>query len=175
MAMIYCSQCGKQISDLAPVCPQCGAPQQVAPQYQNPVQPIYMVQPVKPKIPGRGFAITSMVLGIIGVYYAFGSVITSIMTPLIERVSKAKTYFYDESGDLVYGHNDTFEAVTDSILTTSVLMMIIFTFILGALALIFGVASHNRGCKLKKKTAGIAMGIITLIVTLICAVICMVI
>lgn len=51
MALVYCTNCGKKVSDTAPVCPHCGAanlfvkngntpPQQVpAPGYQMPMQP----------------------------------------------------------------------------------------------------------------------------------------
>ena len=31
MAMVYCRGCAKQIHETAIACPQCGAPQQVAP------------------------------------------------------------------------------------------------------------------------------------------------
>ncbi|MBQ6884722.1 MAG: zinc ribbon domain-containing protein [Clostridia bacterium] len=49
MALINCIECGKEISDKAKSCPHCG-------------------MPLKKK--GRGFAIASLVLGIIGCVYS---------------------------------------------------------------------------------------------------------
>ena len=157
MAMIYCSQCGKQISDLAPVCPQCGAPQQVAPQYQQPIQPIYVVQPVKPKIPGRGFSITSLVLGIIAIYFA--------VYYLIFWILMFTTDFF---------HTNILHSWSNVVIA-SILPFFFYSFVLGALALIFGIASHNRGCKLKKKTAGIVMGTISIAIALFLTIISLIV
>ncbi|MBQ9769076.1 MAG: zinc ribbon domain-containing protein, partial [Clostridia bacterium] len=49
MALVYCKECGREVSDKAKFCPQCG---------------------FTFKIKGRGFAITSMVLGIIAFTYS---------------------------------------------------------------------------------------------------------
>lgn len=35
MALVHCRECGEKISDQAPSCPKCGAPQQQAPQKTN--------------------------------------------------------------------------------------------------------------------------------------------
>lgn len=57
MALITCYECGKQISDLAPACPYCGAPavvqQQTAQHFQQPMaQPFQQqaAQPFQPQI-----------------------------------------------------------------------------------------------------------------------------
>lgn len=57
MALITCSECGKQISDAAPACPHCGAPaavrQQAAQPVQQPMTQPYqqqMSQPYQPQI-----------------------------------------------------------------------------------------------------------------------------
>lgn len=50
MALINCRECGKEISDMAKVCPHCGVPL---------------------KKPGKGFAVASLVLGIVSIVYSF--------------------------------------------------------------------------------------------------------
>ncbi len=73
--MAFCQNCGTQLSDGASFCANCGTAVATASQptvNQTVVQPIAQpVVMVKPKIPGRGFGISSMVLGIIGVVYGF--------------------------------------------------------------------------------------------------------
>ena len=59
--MAFCRQCGTEIPNEAAFCNNCGAP-------VNAVPPLIYV---KPKVPGRGFGISSMVLGIIGLVYSF--------------------------------------------------------------------------------------------------------
>lgn len=38
MALIMCTECKKEISDKAPICPHCGMPQQLGPTHQEHVQ-----------------------------------------------------------------------------------------------------------------------------------------
>lgn len=59
MAMIQCPECGKDISDNAVSCPSCG------------YQLINTNTQYKKIIPGRGFGISSMVMGILGALYGF--------------------------------------------------------------------------------------------------------
>jgi len=89
---MFCPNCGKQNEDSARFCYGCGTvfenaaqqPQQpVQPQYQAPQQPQYQApqqpqyqapqQPVypaqQPAVPGKGLAITSMVLGIVALVF----------------------------------------------------------------------------------------------------------
>ncbi|MBE6728420.1 MAG: zinc ribbon domain-containing protein [Ruminococcaceae bacterium] len=161
MSMIYCRECGKQISDQAPMCPHCGAFRQTVPQNINPAQPVYIV---KPKIPGRGFSIASLVLGIIGIYYAFYDLIFLMIYPVYFEVMESSFRYSGYSQEVV--------DISGQIINMSVfLTMFIFTFVLGLLAVIFGNVSHNRGCRLKKKTAGIVMGVITIVMAFILTVI----
>ncbi len=117
MALINCVECSKEISDQAKFCPHCGAP-------------------LKKK--GKGFAVASLVLGIIGCVYTL-PIITAITTP-----------------EIPIGHS---------------IGMSIYIMIFGVLSLVFGVASHLKGCKLKKKTAGITLSIISIVALLICIII----
>ena len=59
MAMIQCPECGKDISDNAVSCPNCG------------YQLINTRTQYKKIIPGRGFGISSMIMGILGAFYGF--------------------------------------------------------------------------------------------------------
>ena len=59
MPLINCEECGKSVSDVAKACPHCGFP-------------------IKKK--GKGFAVTSLVLGIIACVYSMG-IVTTIFTP----------------------------------------------------------------------------------------------
>lgn len=76
--MAFCQRCGTQLSPDTVFCPGCGAPAQQNQQppvqsYPQSYQPQYQ-QPmvvVRTPVPGRGFGITSMVLGIIGLVYGF--------------------------------------------------------------------------------------------------------
>ena len=56
MALIYCSECGKQISEYALTCPNCGAPVSI------PMQP--KSSPSVPKRESSGKATAALILGI---------------------------------------------------------------------------------------------------------------
>ena len=126
MAMIYCPECKKAISDQAYACPGCGYP------LKAPAPPA----PVKQKIPGRGFGISGMVMGIIGVVYS-PVVLISVLNVLL-----------DEKTRHVYAN--TFTGITFEIA------------IFGILALIFGFLSRHKGHKCKKSMSAIVMGFITI-------------
>ena len=116
MALINCIECGKEISDKAKACPHCG-------------------MPLKKK--GRGFAIASLVLGIIGCVYTL---------PMITALTEMKDA------------------------THYIIFMSCYLMIFGILALVFGLVSHLKGCILKKKTAGIILGAISVVVLLLCVI-----
>lgn len=140
MAMIYCRECGKQISDQAPACPNCGAPQQTVPQNINPMQPIYIV---KPKIPGRGLSIASLVLGIIAAVYGFVYV-----TSIIEIIDEGSSYFFTAKEKI-----------------GNIFPIMFLVIICAVLAISFAIASNSKGCTLKKKTAGLILGLISVVLT----------
>ncbi|MBQ4618026.1 MAG: zinc ribbon domain-containing protein [Clostridia bacterium] len=146
----YCEGCGSRLTPptyaqseqaayvqppyQAPYQPPYQAPYTAQPPYQSPYQPPY--QPVyvveKPKIPGRGLGIASMVLGIIGVVYSF-----SLM---IETFTLSDMRFFEE---------EFFATLLGPILVFAVFPI---------LALSFGGVARQRGYRNGVSTAGVALG-----------------
>ena len=112
MSLINCAECGKEISDKAKSCPNCGFP-------------------LKKK--GGGFAVASLVLGIIACVYSVAG-----MTSLVQSGIKINALIF----------------------------LLIYVMMFAILSLIFGIASHCRGCKLKKKVAGITLSVISIVILL---------
>jgi len=149
---MYCGQCGTEIAPNSAVCPSCGTPVATGmPPYQPPYgQPMYMP---KPPVPGRGFGIASMVMGIIGVIYA--SVALMIAVFLAEMA-----YFIPHFN--IHGA----ESMVPTLVTFA---------LFGVLALAFGCVSRARGYKSGISTSGIVMGMVNLtvcasLVLLVCVV-----
>lgn len=155
MALMICPECGKQVSNMAIQCPNCGYPirQQSSPQPSCPLPPVYMppmyAQPPlssaygSPKIPGRGFAIAGLALGIIGTVFTPAALLT---------VCSMFGVFYD---DLEW---------------IDVLALPVEIAIFGILALVFGLIARKRGDKSGQSTAAIALSclpIISLIVSIV--------
>ena len=68
MALIFCSHCGKQVSDKATTCPHCNAVLQAG---QPQVQPQPAHQPVYVNVPGKqsnGIGTTGLVFAILGIF-----------------------------------------------------------------------------------------------------------
>lgn len=72
--MAFCSKCGAAQNEGTTFCANCGTrlDQPAQQPYNQPYQQFYPQQVVyvKPKVPGKGFGITAMVLGIVGLVYA---------------------------------------------------------------------------------------------------------
>ena len=113
MALINCKECGKEISDMAKACPHCG-------------------YPIKKK--GKGFAVASLVLGIISCVYSL---------PMLATISEP-----DMPKSATIG-------------------MAAYIMLFAVLSFVFGIVSHSKGCKLKKKTAGLILSIISIIVLIV--------
>lgn len=127
--MAFCRQCGTEIPNEAVFCNNCGAP-------VNSVQPLVYV---KPKVPGRGFGISSMVLGIIGLVYSF--MFSVGMPSMIEELAS--------------------ESV--SVGPESFLPSIIMLAVMPVLSLCFSPAAIKRGYKNGVSISGLIMGAIALI------------
>ena len=142
--MAFCIKCGTQIAETDSFCPACGTPNTT--KQAQPAQPQYYAQPqqvvytyAKPKIPGRGFGITSMVLGIIGLVYA------------ISCCSSAITFSDLSNGNFFASLGDAF---IGAVLLYSVLSI---------LAVCFSIAGRNRGYRCGVSKSGLIMGIIGLV------------
>ena len=153
--MPYCRECGAQLTEQAKFCTKCGVPtgninqeeqsqsqqnqeqSSQAQQGQQHQQPV--VQYVKPKIPGRGFGIASMVLGIIGLVYSMYSLNTAT------EVAKFFGQYYG------------FAFIIGAIIG------ILIISVLSILALIFSSSARKRGYRNEVSTSGLVMGIIGVI------------
>ena len=149
--MAFCPKCGKQLNDGAAFCPNCGTAivyQNV--QYQQ--QPIYrqpyftftpqITYPAKPNIPGRGFGITSMVLGIL-------ALVCSI-SPLILTIEL----------------RDSVLKVID-IVDVGLLSDFIIYGILGLLSVAFGVCAIVKNFKNGQAISGLIMGGLSLVIIVV--------
>ncbi len=133
----FCSNCGNQLNPYDTQCSRCGAPVFQQPVYPQPMAPVYIV---KQKTPGKGFGITSMIMGILGLVYTF-----SFFSFFIEAIDR--TYYYRRH--------------------FSQLMSMIFSFgfvvaIFDILAIIFAICALSRGYKKGMAKSGLVMGIISL-------------
>ncbi len=116
MALIYCRRCGKQISDKALSCPNCGAAVSVA-QQSEPI--IYGSQIQKPK------KHTGVIVGVIVVLLVVACIITAILIPVNLEADEHKngtvTEYRASSVGTVYdgGYDDTYSNTYSVNLTVS--------------------------------------------------------
>lgn len=132
----FCTHCGTAVEDADRFCSNCGTPLRTQPQQAptHPQAPIAQQPVVKPKIPGRGFGISSMVLGIVGLVNALSA---------LERSSFVGSGFY---------YYEIFSQII-SICVVSVLSI---------LATTFAVCAVKRGYNTNIGKSGFIMGIIGL-------------
>lgn len=72
----FCPNCGHPLPEGQRFCGNCGIAAVSAPAASHPSKEVYYA---KPKIPGRGLGIASMVLGIIGLVYSIPCVVFACM------------------------------------------------------------------------------------------------
>ena len=88
MALINCSECDKEISDKSAYCINCGCP--LFPHsnlYDNQTYvPVSNTPIVYKHIPGKGFGVASMVLGIIGLFFSLIWFLISISTGISDFI-----------------------------------------------------------------------------------------
>lgn len=166
MAQRFCPRCGTQLMDNATFCHVCGMtcgttnmpiPQNYPPQGAQqtpPAQPVYYV---KPKIPGRGFGISSMVLGIVGAFYCFVLMIGMSALSDVMNISSeilGEEFYYSSSS-------------LDSTIYTSMFTGVLIYAIMPLLALIFGFNARKRGYQNGVSTSGLILGSLGLVFSLI--------
>ena len=136
--MVNCPNCGNLVPDNSMNCPICGSYV-----YGN-----TYVQ-VKPVMPGRGFGITSMVMGILSLIYAVVG-----FSVIMEFASELSRYDLGRYGYSAY--------YTGAIVGAS-MPSIIFSI----LALIFGGVSLSKGYKRGMSKSGVVMGIVSIAILFI--------
>ena len=144
----FCSKCGNAVNETDNVCSQCGnvLNANAAPN-PTPAQPTQIVVS-KPKVPGRGFGITAMVLGIISLVATiahFGSIMDVLTVDEI-----FSSWNVDISGAL------------QSIIPT------LCIWIAGSiLAVAFSFIAKSRNYKNKVSSSGMVLGIIAFIMSIV--------
>ena len=134
--MAFCQNCGNLLADDVAFCSKCGTPINGGGQFTP--TPGHAVVMVKPKIPGRGLGISSMVLGIIGLVYSFGMLIS-----VIDIIDSWSRYMSDDA-------------------LTSVLGPLVVFSILSILSICFAPAALHRGYRNGISISGVIMGIVGL-------------
>ena len=104
----------------------------------------------KPKIPGRGFGIASMVLGIIGIVYAF------FLFFGVVGIASGSTDLsvYEESYTV-----ESYEELREEVLETMIPSLCVFA-VLPLLAIIFGIVAKSMKYRRGSSTAGLVLGIL---------------
>ena len=149
MKYIGCKKCGAIVSNQYKHCPNCG----------------FML-----KMPGKGFAITSMILGIVACYYAFSYVISTILAKVFLSIFNNTASLLNDYNEYYYNDfypQDELNEILSSTMTLSYIL--IFVYILAAviISLCFGYASRRRGGNFKMAKAGIIMSYISIIVSVL--------
>ena len=154
-----CTSCGKDLADEMNFCPACATAvaETVSMQQLQYAQQPTQLQRTKPsKVPGRGFGITSMILGIIGLILSV-PLISIYFDITIRWPSNAALY------------NETFvEAVAylsaGAALMFAFLCVLAVCFLFGILALCFGCIARRKGYRCNISHSGLLMGVIVLAV-----------
>lgn len=133
--MAFCRNCGKQIDDNVLFCSFCGTSTRIN-------QPVMYI---KPKTPGRGFGISSMVLGIIGLVYALS--FSSTFLDLVDLIDR----FHDFDADDI----------------RRFIQLILYISVMPVLSLCFSNAAFKRGYKNGVSNSGLIMGVIGLVINIL--------
>lgn len=90
---MYCTNCGANLPDGTKYCSSCGAPVGVPqrPMQVTYAQPNYIPYQQPETTSGKGLAIASLVLGIIGVFY-MGTFVFSLVGLILGCVARGKGY-----------------------------------------------------------------------------------
>lgn len=147
---MFCKFCGSSIADNSQFCAVCGGRVNApvvnpTPVYTPPVPVNYVPvpQPAKPKVPGRGFGITSMIMGIAALYYFV-------------------LYPYCMLTILHFGSPYAFPGFDSLMLASFLTTMILYT-ALPILGIVFSNIAHKRGYINNISRSGRIMSIISLV------------
>ena len=144
--MAFCRNCGVQIGDTDPFCRQCGMPSVKNPYAGYGGGTVVMV---KPKVPGRGFGITAMILGIIGLAFGFGYML--FLPSYIELLDALGAFSYTER----------------SMVVMTLIVSVVVYMPVPVLSLCFAPVAMKRGYKNGISKSGLITGAIGLLCYLI--------
>ena len=149
---MYCSVCGTKVPDGSYSCTQCGVqlnantlPQQGQPYPQQMYVPVYVKTP-RQRTPGKGFGITSMILGIVASVVAFSTLFTLL---------PGAFYNYYSSSSAFLSSEQSFSNQLFSI------------FLYATLAFIFAAVSRKKGYRNGVSMSGLVMSIFSFAVIVI--------
>lgn len=175
----YCTMCGNPLEENVTVCNHCGANPTATPEAKTPpVQPEPQTPPVqyappqysqnpypgypgypqnvvfvKPRIPGRGFAVAALVLGLLGFFY---SLIFFTAAADIGQALPEIQEIFDEaySPYAPYGYAPTMDART--------LVCVVFGIFASmcVMAICFAIPAAKRGYRNPVQKAGLILGIV---------------
>ena len=133
--------------------PQVPANQQPGPFYPG-GQPVYYPVYSRPKVPGKGLGIASMVLGIIGIVYSGLLFLIGLQAMLYSFVNTSHIDVYESMKKIMVNlfDSDSMENLLAFIFTSAV-----FT----VLACIFALVSLKRGYRNKISKAGLILSIVS--------------
>lgn len=158
----FCSKCGNAVNETDNVCSKCGnvlnpnanananANANTYNPNPNPVQPAQVVV-AKPKIPGRGFGIAALVLGIISLIATiahFGTIMDVLST-----------------ADAFSGY--TYLRIDVSAALQSIIPTLCIWIVGSILAVAFAFIAKSRNFKNKVSTSGLVLGIIAFVMSMV--------
>ena len=141
---MFCSKCGKKVSEGAAFCSSCGSPMEGAQELPANAQPVYYMPYKKP---GNGLSIAGMVLGIIAAVYSFSAILVACSTEFAARTSYGRIYYREDLIAFAVG-------------------LTIFQTILALVGLPLSIAGMVK-CKSGKNIAGVILNSITLVVSIV--------
>ncbi|MCL2088307.1 MAG: hypothetical protein FWH14_02375 [Oscillospiraceae bacterium] len=127
----------------------------------NQQQPVYYpVYAARPKIPGKGFGITSMILGIYGAVCSAVLLLISLQATLLGFTSQSSGSTYDN-----------FKTVMESVFTSgdseNVVGMIFGSLVMAILACVFALLSRKRGYRNGISQSGLILSVVSFAAVLV--------
>jgi len=153
---MFCPKCGTQLHDDSNFCNKCGfnfaQPNQ---QYQPYAQPYYVPVYTKPRIPGKGLGIASLILGIFGIIY-------SSMLSSMALQATFYSFAYDSGNTDIYKNlKMVMVKLFDSDNIENIIAIIFTCLVCTVLAFIFAIVSKNKGYQNKISKSGFILSVVS--------------
>lgn len=180
----FCTNCGREMGDNDSFCPSCGmAVQGQSPLSTQPQQPMGAPYPqvvyvqAKPTVPGRGFGIASLVMGLVNlvpIIYTF--IIFSFSIALVANLMNVKRVIpepIEQSGysqSVYYAGYDKSEGNLEKAekeMIGEFILNIPAAFVISIVSLVFAREARKRGYVNKVSKAGFCFGVFELTLSVI--------